>query len=68
MSIEVGGHLRPVRAHCTIDAKQHPSGDIEILLERSGGDKVHRELFTIPDSHEVRLFLSHLVRLSNSGG
>lgn len=67
MSIEVGGPLSPVRAHCTVDAKQHPSGDIEILLERSGGDKMHRELFVVPDSPEIRLFLNHLTRVAHSG-
>lgn len=67
MEIEVGGPLRPIRANCTVDAKQHESGDIEILLERSGGDKLHRELFTIPDSHEIRVFINHLTRVANSG-
>src|SRR3546814_17966947 len=52
---------------CTISTRRLPSGKLEVLLERRGGDKLHRELFELPDNETTSLLETHLRRLATSG-
>jgi hypothetical protein len=61
---------RSIRTSCTIETRKLDSGDVEVMLEKSTGDfnesTLHRELFILTDSPEVRTFLLHLKRIENA--
>lgn len=52
---------------CTIQTRRMPSGRLEVLLERRGHNKNHRELFELPDNETTSLLELHLRRLSHNG-
>lgn len=54
--------------NCTISTRRLASGKLEVLLERRGSDKLHRELFELPDNETTSLLETHVRRLANSGG
>lgn len=52
---------------CTISTRRLPSGKLEVLLQRNGGDKLHRELLELPDNETTSLLETHIRRLATSG-
>ena len=56
-----------ITASVTIETRRLPSGKLEVQLQRNSGDKLHRELFELPDNETTSLLVSHLRRIATSG-
>lgn len=51
-----------------IETRRLPSGRLEVLLESRGHDKLHRELFELPDNETTSLLELHIRRMSSNVG
>jgi hypothetical protein len=53
-----------VRVSCTVEIRPLPNGKLEVLLERTRGDTLIRELFELPDSATTTHFEEHFKRFA----